>query len=361
MVAHFRAFGHVIDCHVVRDKESGISRGFAFLTFLEESEAESAIECSNQMLDGKPIRVSKAQKMPNLPASHSKNERWSMDSLVLPRFQTRVYIGPLDDDVTNGDITEQLSQYGVIKGIAKLKTTSKKNFAFVEFKDAISVRRTFTNKNFIKGKYVKVTLSKLAMELVLSPSVIFFYEAHHYCHKPKLELHFKQYGQIFRCFQFLQEDMLHPKSYGFIDFVGPDSVPRSVIQKQQLVNEQFVRVSKFLPMGSLQDLMATSDKHGNAMLRKMDVKTPDQGTWGAALEKNEQVLSEKVRIPSKCVARLIGERGKNISEICRDSNTKIMIPKVEGEETSVVVTVTGTKLNIKTAQYLMQKLLKSAT
>ena len=56
LVAHFRTFGHVIDCHVVRDRETGISRGFAFLTFLDESEADTAIDYQNHTLEGKPIR-----------------------------------------------------------------------------------------------------------------------------------------------------------------------------------------------------------------------------------------------------------------------------------------------------------------
>ena len=115
-----------------------------------------------------------------------KSYEFSADSVSIPRFQTRVYLGPLDEDVNNSDITAQLSQYGVIKGVSKLSaeiSSVKKSFAFVEFNDTISVKRTYTNKIFIKGKHVKVTLSKLAMELILSRTVVFFYEAHEYCNK----------------------------------------------------------------------------------------------------------------------------------------------------------------------------------
>ena len=233
----------------------------------------------------------------------------------------------------------------------------KKNIAFVEFKDNISVRRAFTNKNFIKGKHAKVTLSKLAMELVLSKSVVFFHEAHEYCSKPKLEAHFKEFGQVFRTFQFLEEDMKTAKSYGFVDFLAPDSVPRVLATKQQLVCDQFIRVSKYLPMPLLYDLMAFSDKHANLMVKKIEQTVPDQGTWGT-LSKSDEISTSQVRIPAKFVARLIGERGKVITEICRDSKTKVNIPRVIGEEENVVVTITGTKMNIKTAQYLMQRLLK---
>jgi cold-inducible RNA-binding protein len=58
LVAHFRTFGHVINCSVVRDKEHGISRGFAFLTFLDDAEAAAAAAFENHKLDGNSIRVS---------------------------------------------------------------------------------------------------------------------------------------------------------------------------------------------------------------------------------------------------------------------------------------------------------------
>ena len=58
------------------------------------------------------------------------------------------------------------------------------------------------------------------------------------------------------------------------------------------------------------------------------------------------------------VGKLLGERGKNIAEITRDSKVKINIPKIDQTIKHVVISITGQKENIKTAQYLMQKLLK---
>ena len=165
-------------------------------------------------------------------------------------------------------------------------------------------------------------------------------------------------NSFFRTFQFLEDDLQGYKSYGFVDFIGEDSVPRAVTTKQQLINGQFVRVSKFLPQQLNFDLLAISDKHANAMVKKIEQAVPDQGSWGSLPKNdNDEPSESQVRIPAKFVARLIGERGKTITEICRDSKTKINIPRVQ-DETNVVVTITGTKMNIKTAQYLMQKLLK---
>ena len=58
------------------------------------------------------------------------------------------------------------------------------------------------------------------------------------------------------------------------------------------------------------------------------------------------------------IGKLIGERGKSIAEITRDSKVKISIPKTEQSVKHVIVSITGQTQNIKTAQYLMQKLLK---
>lgn len=80
------------------------------------------------------------------------------------------------------------------------------------------------------------------MELILSKTVAFFYEAHEYCDKRKLEQHFNQFGQVFRAFQMMDEEFNSHKNYGFVDFIGADSVPKSTLDKQQLIPPgQYVR------------------------------------------------------------------------------------------------------------------------
>lgn len=71
------------------------------------------------------------------------------------------------------------------------------------------------------------------------------------------------------------------------------------------------------------------------------------------------VIISKVRIPARLLPKLIGERGKTITEISRDSKTRITIPQNDDKGDNVILSVSGTKENIRTAQYLMQKILKS--
>lgn len=57
----FSAFGNVEDAIVMTDRETGRSRGFGFVTFSSDSEAQAAIEAmSGKDLDGRNIRVDMA-------------------------------------------------------------------------------------------------------------------------------------------------------------------------------------------------------------------------------------------------------------------------------------------------------------
>ncbi|KAJ7770475.1 hypothetical protein B0H16DRAFT_1515610, partial [Mycena metata] len=61
-VGTFSAHGEVTDSIVMKDRETGKSRGFGFVTFSTDAEAQKAIDCMNdQDLDGRQIRVNIAQ------------------------------------------------------------------------------------------------------------------------------------------------------------------------------------------------------------------------------------------------------------------------------------------------------------
>ncbi len=65
-LAHaFSAFGQLTDYIVMKDRETGRSRGFGFVTFATQGEADAAIAALNeQELDGRRIRVNMANSRP---------------------------------------------------------------------------------------------------------------------------------------------------------------------------------------------------------------------------------------------------------------------------------------------------------
>lgn len=63
--AAFAQFGVVSDVHLVSDRQTGQSRGFAFVTMGSDQEAQKAIAAMNGTdLDGRTLRVNEAEERP---------------------------------------------------------------------------------------------------------------------------------------------------------------------------------------------------------------------------------------------------------------------------------------------------------
>ncbi len=59
----FSAYGDVSDVHVVLDRDTGRSRGFAFVTMDTDASAQKAInELNGTMIDGRSLRVNEAEE-----------------------------------------------------------------------------------------------------------------------------------------------------------------------------------------------------------------------------------------------------------------------------------------------------------
>ncbi|KAF7350442.1 RNA-binding domain-containing protein [Mycena venus] len=61
----FASFGNITDSIVMKDRETGRSRGFGFVTYNTDDEAQQAIDRMNdQDLDGRRVRVNLANARP---------------------------------------------------------------------------------------------------------------------------------------------------------------------------------------------------------------------------------------------------------------------------------------------------------
>ena len=62
----FAACGEVADVHIVQDRDSGQSRGFAFVTMGSDAEAAKAISTlDGSSLEGRSLRVNEAEERQN--------------------------------------------------------------------------------------------------------------------------------------------------------------------------------------------------------------------------------------------------------------------------------------------------------
>ncbi len=60
--AAFESFGAVTEAKVITDRMTGRSRGFGFVTFETAEAASEALTFDGQMLDGRTVRVDKANR-----------------------------------------------------------------------------------------------------------------------------------------------------------------------------------------------------------------------------------------------------------------------------------------------------------
>lgn len=56
----FSQFGVINEACVIMDRETGRSRGFAFITFSNQQEAEAALSLDGHLINGRDMRISLA-------------------------------------------------------------------------------------------------------------------------------------------------------------------------------------------------------------------------------------------------------------------------------------------------------------
>ena len=61
--SEFEAFGEVTSVKIITDRETGRSRGFAFVEMSDDSAAQTAIDALNgKAIDGRPVSVNPAHR-----------------------------------------------------------------------------------------------------------------------------------------------------------------------------------------------------------------------------------------------------------------------------------------------------------
>jgi len=75
--AKFAEAGTVVSVEVIKDRDTGRTKGFAFVTMTNQEEAENAIKMFNgKTLDNREIKVNIARPREERPRRSSNNRRW---------------------------------------------------------------------------------------------------------------------------------------------------------------------------------------------------------------------------------------------------------------------------------------------
>ncbi|XP_065337076.1 heterogeneous nuclear ribonucleoprotein 27C-like isoform X5 [Cloeon dipterum] len=144
---YFSRFGEVVDCVVMKNSESGRSRGFGFVTFSDPNNVGLVLDNGPHMLDGRTI-----DPKPCNPRSMQKPKR----NVNWPK----VFLGGLPSNVTETDLRNHFTSFGKVMEVVIMYDQEKKKsrgFGFLSFETDDAVERCvaehFVNLN---GKQVEI-------------------------------------------------------------------------------------------------------------------------------------------------------------------------------------------------------------
>lgn len=373
---HFKKFGEVLVAQVLRERDTGMTKGFGFVTMKDPLSCHKILRQSVHIVDNRTIRVSLTHGARNTshewkpanPAKHEEKIALIHEVAQIEVREGRIYVGPLPDNVMPNSLAAQFSQYGIVAGSnvsRAVNNTMKKNFGVVSYKETMPVKRVLQNpRHFVNEKYVDITLSKFGMEVLLSNTVLFIWNLEWTVSNEELLRYFQQFGSIFRAMHIFNPFTGEKKGYGFVDFVDGNVVKRCTQgannSKMFEIKGQRGWFGKYLPKNLKRDLMYMEDRVGNMLLQQLYQKVPDSGTWGGGQDHQKSIKDAggaktvTCKLPRNMLSVVVGEDGKIITEIARDSHTKITLVKSQPTEDTCLFHLVGSPGNTKTAQYMMQ-------
>lgn len=145
----FARFGEVLEAVVLRDKITGTSRGFGFVTFDDEEAREACIKASQAgelELDGRSVDVK-----PAVP-----QEQIHADDKVRTK---KIFVGGLSGEAGDDALRDHFSQFGTVVDVLLMvnrDTRRSRGFGFVSFDSEAAVEAAITNApHIIAGKPVE--------------------------------------------------------------------------------------------------------------------------------------------------------------------------------------------------------------
>lgn len=147
LMQYFSRFGEVVDCVVMKNSETGRSRGFGFVTFCDPTVVNAVLMNGPHTLDGRTI-----DPKPCNPRTLQKPKKGS--------GYPKVFLGGLSSNLTETDLRGFFSRYGKVMEVVIMYDQEKKKsrgFGFLSFETEDSVNNCVAD-HFVtlNGKSVEI-------------------------------------------------------------------------------------------------------------------------------------------------------------------------------------------------------------
>jgi nucleolin len=145
--SEFEECGEVVAARVQMDRNTGKSRGFAYVEFAEPASVEKALRLSGKEIDGRPINVDRStnNKAPGGAANANEARRAAYGDKTSPP-NTVLFVGNLSWNATEDSLWEVFAEYGDVKSVrvpTDRESGKVKGFGYVEFFDIEVAKQAF--------------------------------------------------------------------------------------------------------------------------------------------------------------------------------------------------------------------------
>ncbi|KAK4366113.1 hypothetical protein RND71_013993 [Anisodus tanguticus] len=157
---YFSNYGEVTHATVMRDRVTGISRGFAFVVFSDPSVIDVILQ-DKHTIDGRPVEAKKALPREQQQSLRSRLPHASEDTRPEGNIKTRkIFVGGLPSSLTEEEFSQYFQNYGNVTDKVIMfdpNTGRPRGFGFITF-DSEDAADKVLHKNFheLKNKLVEV-------------------------------------------------------------------------------------------------------------------------------------------------------------------------------------------------------------
>jgi len=145
---YFGPYGEITDCVIMRNLDTGNSRGFGFVTFADSSSVDKLLEAGEHVIDGKKLDIKIA-----VP----RDEIGRAEAPPKERRTCKIFAGGITLETTKADLEEYFSKYGpIVEASVMVDRVSgrPRGFGFVVFQSEESVDHLLQDKHEICGRKV---------------------------------------------------------------------------------------------------------------------------------------------------------------------------------------------------------------
>jgi len=161
--SEFEECGEVVAARVQMDRNTGKSRGFAYVEFADPASVEKALQFSGKEIDGRPINVDRSKSSGGTGNPNDARRAAYGDKIGPP--SSVLFVGNLSFDATEDSLWDVFAEYGDVKGVrvpTDRDSGKMKGYGYVEFFDIGTAQKAFegTQAMELLGRNLRVDYSQ---------------------------------------------------------------------------------------------------------------------------------------------------------------------------------------------------------